>query len=133
METHLEITGALLIILSLLHIAFPYYFKWKIELAALNLINRQMMQVHTFFISITLFLMGLLCLSTTGELLNSGLGKKICLGFFVFWVIRLVIQLFGYSNLLWRGKRFETSIHIIFTLLWSYFSIIFLMSFLSKQ
>jgi hypothetical protein len=126
MHLHLKIIGILLIALALVHIVFPKYFNWNKELSSLSLINRQMMTVHTFFIALTVFLMGLLCLTSSGELIDTSLGKKISLGFGIFWTIRLFIQLFGYSSELWKGKRFETTMHIALFLLWTYLSIIFL-------
>jgi hypothetical protein len=71
------------------------------------------------------FLMGLLCLSSADELIETSLGKKIALGLGVFWSIRLFIQFFGYSADLWKGKAFETIVHILFSLLWAYVSIVF--------
>jgi hypothetical protein len=127
MQIHLKVIGFLLIVLALVHIAFPKYFNWDKELKSLSLINRQMMTVHTFFIAFTLFLTGLLCLTSSSELVETTLGKKVSLGFGIFWTVRLFIQFFGYSTDLWKGKAFETTIHIIFSLLWAYFSILFLM------
>ena len=125
MEIHFKIIGALLIVLALAHIAFPKYFNWNEELKSLSLINRQMMTVHTFFIALTVFLMGLLCLTSSSELIETNLGKKISLGLGIFWTFRLFIQFFGYSSDLWKGKRFQTIMHIIFSLIWAYLSIIF--------
>lgn len=125
MEIHLKIIGLLLCVLALAHVAFPRYFNWKTELQTLSLINRQMMIVHTFFIALTVFLMGLLCFTSSKELINTRLGQTIALGFAIFWSIRLLIQFFGYSAELWKGKTFETSIHIIFSLLWLYLSYVF--------
>jgi hypothetical protein len=125
MYIHLKIIGILLIALALLHIIFPKYFNWEKELSSLSLINRQLIWVHTFFIALTIFLMGLLCLTSSAELIETGLGKKICVGLAIFWVIRLFIQFFGYSSKLWKGKAFETSVHILFALLWTYLSLIF--------
>lgn len=126
MELQLKIIGALLIILAIIHIIFPKYFNWKNELASLSLVNKQMMYVHTFFIAITVLLMGLLCFTSSRELIETDLGKKICFGFALFWLIRLIIQFFGYSSKLWKGKTFETVIHIIFSFLWAYLSCVFL-------
>ncbi len=112
-------------VLSVVHAIFPKYFNWEKELKSLSLINRQMMTVHTFFIALTLFLMGLLCITVTNELIETQLGKTICLGFGIFWAARLVIQFFGYSPSLWKGKTFETTVHVIFSILWAYLSIIF--------
>jgi len=125
MHLHLKIIGALLIILALVHIVFPKYFNWEKELGSLSLINRQMITVHTFFIALTIFLMGLLCLTSSGDLVETNLGKKISLGLGIFWIIRLIIQFFGYSSKLWKGKAFETTVHILFVFLWTYLSFIF--------
>lgn len=129
MYIHIKIIGFLLIALALVHIIFPKYFNWGKELKFLSLINRQMMTVHTFFIAFTVFLMGLLCLTSTSELIETNLGKKISLGLGVFWTIRLFIQLFVYSTDLWKGKKFETLIHILFSIFWIYFSSIFLINY----
>lgn len=126
MEIHFKIIGIILIALALIHFVFPRYFSWNEELKSLSLINRQMMSVHTFFIALTLFLMGILCLTSSKELIETLLGKKIVLGLGIFWTVRLFVQFFGYSADLWKGKKFETLMHIIFSLLWTYLSIIFL-------
>jgi hypothetical protein len=125
MHLHLKITGTLLIILALVHSVFPKYFNWGKELSSLSLINRQMITVHTFFIALTIFLMGLLCLTSSNDLLETSLGKKISLGLGIFWTLRLIIQIFGYSSKLWKGKAFETTVHILFSFLWTYLSFIF--------
>lgn len=125
MELQLKIIGVLLMMLSLIHIGFPTYFKWKEDLKPLSLINKQMMEIHTIFIGITVFLMGLLCLTSAQELVTTSLGKKICFGFGIFWMMRLVFQLFVYSSKLWQGKRFETVVHVLFTFLWIYLSVSF--------
>lgn len=125
MESHLKVIGVIFILLSLIHIIFPKYFHWKKELSSLSLINKQMMIIHTFFIALIVLLMGILCLTSSSEIVETTLGKKLALGLGVFWGIRLIIQFFGYSSLLWKGKIFETTIHIVFTMLWTYLTVIF--------
>ena len=125
MELQLNIIGVILVLLGLVHGIFPKYFDWENELRPLRVINRQIMWVHTFFIALTLGLMGLLCISSAEELMRTSLGRKVSLGFAVFWFARLVIQFFGYSPELWRGKRFETVVHILFSILWVYMSATF--------
>nr|WP_294934865.1 hypothetical protein [uncultured Flavobacterium sp.] len=127
MELHLKIIGLILILLASIHVIFPKRFNWTEELSSLSLINRQVMYVHTFFIALVVLLMGILCLTSAKELIETDLGKKIVLGFGIFWMIRLFIQFFGYSSTLWKNKKFETAIHIVFSFLWTYFSTIFLM------
>lgn len=126
MELQLTIIGYLLILLALVHIIFPKHFNWKEELIHLSLINKQVMQVHTFFIALTVLLMGILCVTSATEITTTSLGKKISFGFGLFWLCRLLIQFFGYSSKLWKGKTFETVVHIAFLILWSYFSYVFL-------
>ena len=127
MYVHLKIIGFLLIVLALLHFIFPKYFKWETDLKPLSLINKEMMVIHTFFIAFTVFLMGILCLIETTAIINSSLGKTIILGFGVFWFVRLIIQFFGYSSQLWKGKTLETIAHIAFSCLWVYFTSVFFM------
>jgi len=125
-QIHLQIIGILLMGLASLHIGFPKYFSWNKELTTLSLVNRQMMTVHACFIALTVFLMGLLCLTGSHDLVQTEFGKKIALGLGLFWVIRLFFQFFVYSSKLWKGKTFETIMHILFSFLWLYFSLVFL-------
>lgn len=126
MELHLKIIGIILMVLAVVHVIFPRYFEWKIQLSGLSLINRQMMYVHTFFIALVVLLMGILCITSATELVETPLGHKVSLGLAIFWIARLLIQFFGYSAELWKGKAFETIVHIVFTVLWLYLSGVFL-------
>ena len=125
MEALLKTAGVLLILLALLHAVFPRYFKWSEELRSITLLTRQIHYIHTFFIALTVLLMGVLCLAASTELLTTSLGRKICLGLLIFWLARLLIQFFGYSSSHWRGKRFETVIHAVFSLLWAFLVTVF--------
>ncbi len=125
MEALIKISGVLMIVLALLHAVFPRYFKWKEELRSITLLTRQIHYIHTFFIALTVLLIGLLCLGGASELLHTPFGRKVCLGIFVFWFCRLIIQFFGYSFSLWKGKPFETAVHIAFSLLWLFLSAVF--------
>lgn len=125
MELHLNVVGILLILLALVHGVFPKYFDWSGDLAAISLFNRQLIYVHTFFIALVLLLMGALCLTSADEMISTPLGRKLALGLAVFWTIRLGVQFFGYSSTLWRGKKFETAVHILFSILWIYLSTVF--------
>lgn len=132
MELHLKIIGILLIVLAFIHVIFPKYFNWEKELASLSLINNQMMYVHTFFVAITVFLIGLLCFFCADDITTTRLGRQLSLGLFVFWGLRLLFQFFVYSPKLWKGKSFETAMHIVFSLLWVYLTAIFLLIYLAK-
>lgn len=126
MEIHLKIIGILLIILAALHSVFPKKFNWQEELKYLSLINQELMKVHTFFIALMVFLIGLLCFTSASEIIHTNLGRKIALGLAIFWTIRLVFQFVGYSKELWKGKKMETIIHVLASLFWCYLSFVFI-------
>ena len=132
MELHIKIAGLLLIVLAIIHSIFPKYFNWKQELNSLSIINRQLMYVHSFFIAFVVLLMGVLCLTSTNELIATSLGKRISLGLGMFWTARFIIQFSGYSAKIWKGKTFETSVHILFSILWAYLSTIFFLIYFGK-
>jgi hypothetical protein len=125
MELHLKIVGLLLMLLAFVHVIFPRYFEWKEELKSLSLINREMTYVHTFFIALIVLMFGVLSFFYSDELVHNPFGKVISLGMGIFWSFRLIAQFFGYSAENWKGKRFETLVHIVFTLLWMYMMVIY--------
>ena len=131
MELLLKLTGFVLIALGLFHVFFPKYFKWKEEFSRVSMINRQMMYVHSFFIAFVVVLIGLLCVTSATDLLTTPLGKRISLGISIFWITRLFIQFFGYSTSMWKGKTFETGIHILFSILWIGLSAVFILAYLA--
>jgi hypothetical protein len=75
--------------------------------------------------------MGLLCVTSSADLATTPLGKQIAFALAVFWSVRLFIQFFGYSSKLWRGKKFETIVHIFFSIVWIYMSSVFLLVYLA--
>lgn len=125
MELHIRIIGWIMLALAGIHIIFPRYFQWNKELGALSLINKQLMYVHTFFIGLVVLLMGLFCLVNAEDILQTTLGRQFAMGLFVFWLTRLFFQFFVYSSTLWKGKKFETTVHVLFSILWIYFSGVF--------
>lgn len=118
---HLRFIGAVLVTLALLHVAFPRRFNWKEELARLSLLNRQMFLVHVFFIALMLTFFGALSfVLAEGLSAPTLLSKSVLVGFTVFWLLRLFVQLFVYDPRLWRGHPFNTAVHVIFTAFWAY-------------
>ena len=85
--------------------------------------------MHHVFIAITVGLMGAFTLSASHELLTTALGRRVLLGFGAFWFMRLLFQLFVYSPSLWREKRFETVVHILFVILWSWLSAVYVLGY----
>lgn len=126
MIEQLKIVGVVLVLLAVLHAGFPRYFDWASDLRTASLVNRQMMYIHTLFIALGVLLMGLLCLTSAPELVGTALGRRVSLGLGAFWLLRLLVQFVGYSPALWKGKRFETAVHVVFAVFWAYLTMIFL-------
>ncbi len=118
----LQISGAILLVLALIHVLFPWYFEWAAELPRISLINAEMLQIHTLFVALTVAGIGVLSLAYAEELAGTPFGKTVATGIAIFWTVRLGVQFFGYSAELWRGKRFETVMHVLFILLWTWLS-----------
>jgi hypothetical protein len=123
---HLRICGVLLLLLAALHPALAKRFAWKEEMANVSLLTRQVFWVHCLFIVLILVQFGLLSLLFTEALLaRTALAKVVLAGIVTFWVVRLLAQHFVYSAELWRGHRFNTAMHILFTLLWTYLTVVY--------
>jgi hypothetical protein len=127
LEMSLRIAGVTQIVLALAHLGFGRRFDWTNELARLSLLNRQIFQVHCFFVCLVLLLMGGVSLFAPMALLErSQLGLLVAASLSIFWLARLFAQWFVYDPALWRGKRFETAMHGLFTVLWTFFSAVYL-------
>ena len=125
MTVHVHILGVVFVVLAVIHVIFPRFFRWKEEFATVSLINRQMMYVHAAFIAVVVLGIGLLCLMKADELIDTPLGRYLCLLLSIFWTLRLLVQFFGYSSVLWRGKLFETTVHVVFAAFWAYAAMVF--------
>jgi hypothetical protein len=121
LRVHLQIAGGLLLLLSAAHGGFSRYFGWKQELGRLSLLTRQMFLAHTFFIALVVALLGGLSLFCADSLLTPGpLSRAVLAGMCVFWLFRLAFQWFVYSWDIWRGRRFYTFMHCLFSVFWIY-------------
>ena len=115
----LEVAGGVQIALALVHVVFPRYFRWREELPRLSLVNAETMRVHTLFVALVVFGIGVLSLGYGFGIAGTAFGQVFAKAVAVFWGVRLVVQFWGYSAELWRGKRFETAVHVVFTVLWT--------------
>ncbi len=134
LEPTLRVMGVSQVALSLLHLAFPRRFGWRAELAAVSLLTREIFYVHTFFVCLVVAGMGALCAVDPGALLaRSRLGAWVAAGGALFWGARLYIQFFVYSASHWRGRRFEFGVHVAFSLLWTFYTVVFGACFASQH
>lgn len=124
---HLRIAGVLLLLLAAVNLLVPKRFNWAAEMRSLSLLNRQIFLVHMGFIVLILLLFAALLLTCTQALLVPGdaLARAVLAGLAIFWFARLLTQWFVYDSALWRGHRFNTFMHVAFSVLWSYFTLVF--------
>jgi hypothetical protein len=121
LHLHLQIVGTLLTGLGLSHLFFNRIFGWDRELAAVSLLTRRVFFVHTFFIGLGVVMAGAGSMFYASALLEpSPLSRALLAGCVVFWFCRLVTQFFVYDQEIWRGRRFYTAMHILFSMLWIY-------------
>jgi len=121
LTVHLQIVGVLLMVLGLSHALFNRYFGWDAELAGVSLFTRRVFFVHTFFIAMTVTMMGAFSAMYAGALVEpQALSRAILAGMVVFWGSRLVAQFTAYESAIWRGDRFRTRMHVAFSIFWFY-------------
>lgn len=115
----LQLAGAGLILLAILHIPIGRRLKWREDAERLSAVNASIFHVHTFFICVVLVMMGLPCLLDPRVFLDkSRAAAWLSWSFAAFWIIRLYFQWFVYRADLWQGKRMETFMHWCFTFIW---------------
>jgi hypothetical protein len=118
---HLQVVGALLLLLGASHIFFSRYFGWKQELQTVSLLTRRIFFVHTFFIGLGVALAGAGSLFFADALLRpDALSRAVLAAMGVLWLCRLVAQFLAYESAIWRGNRFRTFMHVAFAMLWCY-------------
>jgi hypothetical protein len=121
---HLQLVGALLVLLGASHAFFNRYFRWQQELASVSLLTRRIFFVHNFFIGLGVTMAGLISLLYARVLLHpSVLSSAILAGMVAFWLCRLLAQFFAYPKAIWRGDRFRTLMHVAFSVLWCYVTV----------
>jgi len=122
LEMNLRLVGAALLVLGAAHFFIPRHLAWREEAARMSPANCQIFWVHTYFVVLTLWLFGALSLFSAPLLLAlSPLARAVLAGFVLFWAFRLYAQHFIFRAELWRGHRRNTAVHVLFTLMWTYF------------
>lgn len=117
MITALRIAGLLQVVLALAHIPIARHLRWREELANNSLLTRQVFWSHTWFLCLTLAMFGVLPPRYLVD--PSPLAFYVASAIAVFWANRLAFQWLHFDASHWRGKGFETTIHVLFTLTWA--------------
>ena len=131
---HLQIVGALLMLLGLSHVFFNRFFRWEQELATVSPLTRDVFFVHNFFIGLGVVLGGAASFFCANDLLRPGtLSRAVLAGMATFWLCRLVAQFVAYDHAIWQGDRFRTFMHVACSLLWCYITATYGIAFLTVR
>ena len=123
---HLRAVGVLMAGLVAVNVFVPRRFGWREELSRVSLLNRQIFQVHAIFLIVTLALLSALLLTCADALVQpTRLSRALLAGLTLFWGLRMLVQWFYYSPAIWRGDRFNTVVHVLFSALWVYVTAVF--------
>lgn len=126
LTTHLRLVGLFMAALVVVNLFVPGRFNWRDELSRVSLLNRQIFEVHAKFLVVTLALLSALLLTSADALVEpTPLARAILLGLTIFWGLRMLAQWFYYSPAVWRGHRFHTVMHVLFSALWIYVTVVF--------
>jgi len=118
---HLRSVGVLMALLVAVNLCVPKQLHWREELSRVSLVNRQIFQAHTVFIVLLVALTSALLLTCAEALLEpTRLSRAVLIGLTGFWGLRMLMQWLFYSPRVWRGNRFYTALHAVFSLGWIY-------------
>ena len=124
LTVHIEIVGAILLVLGVSHVFFNRFFGWDQDLADVPLFTRRVFFVHNFFIGLAVALIGAGSILYAGALLRPGILSRALLGSLtLFWFCRLFTQFFVYESAIWRGNRFRTFMHVVIAVLLCYITL----------
>jgi hypothetical protein len=115
----LRVAGVGLLVLAASHVPIARYLRWKEEASRLSPANEAVFHVHTLFICVVLLLMGVPALVAPQLFVERSLaGLWLTWLLALFWALRLIVQWFVFPSALWRGKRLETAMHVLFSITW---------------
>jgi hypothetical protein len=116
----LRIAGVGMIALAIAHIFMSRVLRWREEAARMSPASESVFHVHTLFVCATLVMIGLPASVAPHIFLErTEAGAWMTWTCSVFWLLRRFVQWFVFPRTLWRGKPFETRMHIMFTIIWT--------------
>lgn len=122
----LRVAGAGLILLALAHIPMARQLGWRGDAARMSPQNESIFHVHTFFVCVMLCVMGVRALFAPQIFVEPTTAAAwLSWTYAVVWALRLYVQWFVFPQALWRGKRFETAMHVLFTVVWTALTALF--------
>ena len=113
LELFLRLAALAQLGVAILNLFLIRIMHWERDLISAPLLIREVFQIHTYFISITLAIFGTLTWRFAGELATAAdpLCVWLAIGIGCFWSVRSVMQWSHYSASHWRSDRLRKFIH----------------------
>jgi hypothetical protein len=113
LELFLRIIAVAQVALAVLSACLPRILRWGPDIARMPLLLREVFVIHSWFISLTLLIWGVLTWRFAPEMAHAptALSRWLCGAIAIFWGIRCVLQWLHYSPAHWRGIPSRTVIH----------------------
>jgi hypothetical protein len=116
----LRLSGASLLVLTLLHAALWRTLHWGSELDRLSPINKRVFVVHLFFVAFVIAALGLLSLASPDLLLEpSDLARLLLYGIVAFWFARLLLQVLVFDGAMKEGWTALPIVRVGASVLWA--------------
>lgn len=115
--THLDLllrfVALLQLGLAVLSLFLPRILDWKSEMDRMSRLVRDVFEIHSWFIALTLVIWGVLTWRFAPEMAHAptALTRWLCAAIGIFWGIRSVLQWTHYDPGHWRGIPSRTIIH----------------------
>ena len=113
LELWLRIVAVAQIALAALSLCLPRILNWRAEIDRMSPLVRDVFEIHSWFIALTLVIWGALTWRFAAELAHAptDLSRWLCSAIGIFWGIRCVLQWTHYAPSHWRGNPGRTLIH----------------------
>ena len=115
---------------AILNLFLVRILDWKEELARLPLLIREVFRVHSWFISLTLFIFATMTWRFAGEIARASdpFVRWLATGVGIFWGTRFVLQFAYYSSSHWRGHAARTLVHGILLITYGGMALVYLIA-----
>ncbi len=113
LELWLRIVAAAQLALAALSLCLPRILKWKPDIDRMSPLVRDVFEIHSWFIALTLVIWAVLTWKFAAEMAHSPtlMSRWLCSAIGIFWGVRCVLQWTHYDSAHWRGNPSRTVIH----------------------
>ncbi|MBV9464389.1 MAG: hypothetical protein JO317_09190 [Verrucomicrobiae bacterium] len=110
----LEAAAAVQLTVATLNLGLKRMLGWQAEIERQSLLLKEVIHVHTWYISLTLAIFAVLTLRFATAFASGAepLVRWLAAAIGLFWGLRVVIQILYYSASHWRGRPGRTAIHV---------------------